>query len=57
MSVWGRNGDRTDEALDDATVEDLLAGRYEGEAPDLVALSELLGELPSLFDRPPPLPS
>ena len=57
MSVWGRNGDRTDEALDDATVEDLLAGRYEGEAPDLVALSELLGELRSLSDRPPPLPS
>lgn len=57
MSVWGRDGERTDEALDDATVEDLLAGRYEGDAPDLVALSELLGELRSFSDRPPPFPS
>ena len=57
MSSRGQDGDRTDEALDDATVEDLLAGRYEGEAPDLVALNELFREVRSFSDRPAPLPS
>ena len=57
MSRRGQNGHRADEALDDATVEDLLAGRYDGDAPDLVAVSELLGQIRSFAEQPPPLPS
>ena len=57
MSHSDQTGQRADEALDDATVEQLLAGRYEGDAPDLVAVSELLAEVRSLAERPAPLPS
>jgi hypothetical protein len=57
MSHRDRNGDRADEALDDATVEQLLAGRYEGDAADLVAVSELLGQVRSFAEHPVPPPS
>ena len=53
MSHRVRNGHRADEALDDATVEQLLAGRYEGDAADLVAVSELLAQLRSFAEHPP----
>ena len=45
------------EALDDATVEDLLAGRYRGHAPDVVAVSKFLDRVRSFADRPVPPPS
>ncbi len=50
MSPSSRNGRRMseDETLDDALVEDLLAGRYEGDVPDLVAVSQLLEQVRSL---------
>ena len=57
VSNPARNSHRADEALDDATVEQLLAGRYVGDAPDLVAVSELLGRLRALGERPAPPPS
>jgi CHRD domain-containing protein len=57
MSHRAQNGNRADEALDDATVEQLLAGRYEGDAADLVAVRDLLGEVRSLAERPAPPPS
>ena len=57
MSYRSHNGRRADEALDDVTVEELLGGRYEGDAPDLVAVDELLAELRSLGEQPAPLPS
>ena len=46
-----------DEALDDATVEELLGGRYDGDAPDLVAVNKLLAQVRSLGEQPAPLPS
>ena len=57
MSHRGQNGHRADEALDDATVEHLLAGRYDGGAPDLVAVSELLGRVRSFAQPAAPPPS
>jgi hypothetical protein len=59
MTLWGQNGHRMgqEEALADATVEDLLAGRYQGDAPDLVAVSQLVERVPSLADGPAPPPS
>jgi hypothetical protein len=57
MSHRARNGHRADDALDDATVEQLLAGRYEGDAADLVAVSELLGQVRSFAEHPAPPPS
>jgi hypothetical protein len=59
VSPWIQDGHRPgkDEALDDASVEDLLAGRYQGDAPDLVAVSRSLERVRSLADRPPPPPS
>jgi hypothetical protein len=53
MSHRARNGHGADEALDDATVEQLLAGRYEGDAADLVAVSELLGQVRSFAEHLP----
>ena len=45
------------EVLDDATVEDLLAGRYHGDAPDLVAVSRFVRRMRAFADRPLPPPS
>ena len=45
------------EAMDDATVEELLAGRYEGDAPGLLAVSRLLEHIRSFADQPVPPPS
>ncbi len=59
MSVWGRYDQRMgeDEVLDDATVEKLLTGRYQGEAPDLVAMSQLLERVRASAEQHPPRPS
>ena len=60
MSLRGQNGhgiDGGDEPLDDATVEELLAGHYRGDAPDLVAVGRFLEQFRSLGDRPAPPPS
>ena len=59
MTEWAQNGHATgeDEALDDATVEELLAGRYQGEAADLLAVSQFLAQERSLADGPAPPPS
>ncbi|MCA1674847.1 MAG: CHRD domain-containing protein, partial [Actinobacteria bacterium] len=46
-----------EQAIDDATAEELLAGRYEGDAPDLVAVSQILEQVRSVAREPPPLPS
>ena len=59
MSVWEQDGHRMveDNALDDATAEDLLAGRYQGDAADLVAVSRFVQQMRSFADRPAPPPS
>lgn len=44
-------------ALDDATVEGLLAGRYEGDAPDLVAVSQVVERVRSFVEPHAPPPS
>ena len=52
MSPWSANGPERGEAdgLDDLTAEELLEGRYEGDAADLVAVSQFLEYLGSLAD-------
>ncbi|MDQ3642025.1 MAG: CHRD domain-containing protein [Actinomycetota bacterium] len=45
------------EALDDATVDELLDGRYRGDTPELAAVSQLVEELRSFAGEPPPRPS
>ncbi|MDQ3897700.1 MAG: hypothetical protein M3326_10760, partial [Actinomycetota bacterium] len=50
----GRGDER---ALEDATVEQLLAGRYAGEAPDLVAVAQFLDRVRSQGLGPVPPPS
>jgi hypothetical protein len=57
MTPSGQNGHRMGQeaALADATVEDLLAGRHQGDAP--VAVSQLVERVPSLADGPAPPPS
>ena len=59
MTIWGRYDQRMgeDEVLDDATVEKLLTGRYEGEAPDLVAMSQLFEQVRASAEQHPPRPS
>ena len=59
MSIWSRNdrGTGDEPAIDDATAEELVAGRYEGEAPDLVALSQILEQVRSVAREPVPRPS
>lgn len=45
------------DAFDDATVEELLGGRYQGGSPDLVAVGQLLEQVRSLAEQPVPPPS
>ena len=56
MSSRSHNRHR-DEALDDATVEELLGGRYDGDAPDLLAMNKLFAQVRSLGEHPAPVPS
>ena len=56
MSAWGQAGGE-DKALDDATVEALLADRYHGDAPDLAPLSRFVRQMRSFADGPAPSPS
>lgn len=59
MSRWSRNGHGWDEAesFDDALVEELLAGRYEGDIPELIAVSQFVEKVRALADQPVPPPS
>ena len=59
MRSWDGHGDGSgdDRALEDATVEELLAGRYEGDAPDLVSVAQLLERVRSCARGPVPPPS
>lgn len=59
MSMWSDNGHSVGQgaALDDATVEGLLAGRYDGDAPDLVAVSQVVEQVRSLVEPHAPRPS
>ena len=59
MSIWSHNGRGMDEveALDDATVDELLDGRYRGDAPELAAVSQLVEQVRSFAGEPPPRPS
>ena len=59
MSRWSRNGHGWDEAesFDDALVEDLLAGRYEGDIPELIAVSQFVEKVRAFADQPAPPPS
>lgn len=59
MTPHGRNGHSSSgsEAFDDATVEELLSGRYRGQAPDLAALGEFLDRVRAFADQPVPPPS
>ncbi|MCA1672168.1 MAG: CHRD domain-containing protein [Actinobacteria bacterium] len=59
MILWSRNGHGMDElhALDDLTVDQLLDGRYEGDAPELAALRQLVEQVRSLAGQPAPRPS
>ena len=53
MNAWRQNGHGTGESggLDDATVEELLAGRYQGDDPSLVAVSQFLEHVRSFAAR------
>jgi len=59
MTAWEPASDRVgdDDTLDDATVEELLAGRYHGDAPDLVGVSRFVQRMRAFADRPVPPPS
>ena len=59
MRPWSEKGPERGKAetIDDATVEELLAGRYEGDAPGLLAVSRFLEEVRSFADHPVPPPS
>lgn len=59
MSLGSDNGHSVGQgaALDDATVEGLLAGRYEGDAPDLVAVSQVVERVRSFVEPHAPPPS
>lgn len=61
MSDWDQNGHRTGEGepLDDATVEELLSGRYAGDAADLVAVRQFFEHVRAVAERParPPSPA
>ena len=59
MSVWSHNGPGMDEveALDDDAVDELLDGRYRGDAPELAAVSQLVEQVRSFAGEPPPRPS
>ena len=59
MSRWSQNGHRRGgaEAIDDAVVEEILAGRYQGDAPDLVAVSQFVERMRAFADQPAPPPS
>ena len=58
MSLSGHNGHHlSDKGLDDATVEALLAGRYQGVERDLLEISKVLEQLRSFAAEPAPPPS
>ena len=59
MSRWSHNGHGWGEAeaFDDAVVEELVAGRYQGDAPDLVAVSRFVEKVRAYADQPAPPPS
>ena len=59
MSLWDQNGQGTTgpQALDDAVVEELLAGGYQGDAPDLVAVSHFVERVRCFAEQPVPPPS
>ena len=59
MSRWSHNGHGRDEAeaFDDALVEELLAGRYQGDIPELVAVSQFVEKVRAFADQPAPPPS
>ena len=50
-------GSGGDEASDDAILEALIAGQYEGDAPDLVAVGRLFEHVRSFANQPVPPPS
>ena len=58
MSTSGQNGHGVGhESLDDVAVEELLTGRYEGDAPNLVAVRQFLEHVRSFAELPVPPPS
>ena len=59
MSRWSHNGHAWGEAeaFDDAVVEELVGGRYHGDAPDLVAVSRFVEKVRAYADQPVPSPS
>ena len=50
-------GSGGDEAWDDAIIEELITGQYEGDAPDLVAVGRLFEHVRSFANQPVPPPS
>jgi len=59
MTRRSHNGHGWDEgeAFDDALVEELVAGRYEGDIPELVAINQFVERVRTFADQPAPPPS
>ena len=59
MRSWGHKRRKADEldAQDDGAVDRLLNGHYRGDAPELLATSQLVEEVRSLATEPVPRPS
>ena len=59
MNIWSHKRHKADEldTLNDVAVDRLLDGRYRGDAPELLATSQLVDELRSFAAEPVPRPS